>query len=155
MNRKPIELHIVEGTKPEYKGVQPLPEKLRKRIPKAEWVDNPDGWDKERFINETADFLFEAYGIGNDQDRHTLGMLADQIETYIQCTKAMNEQGLIQENNGGSTVGANPHFSIRAKTMTIIIQLMNELGLTPRSRLAAQKASEDSPAAKFLKGPKG
>lgn len=155
MNRKPLELHLVEGTKPEYKGVGLLPEKLRKRIPKAEWVDNPQGWDKAKFLDETADFLFDAYGIGNDQDRHTLGMLADQIETYIQCTEQLKVQGLLQENNGGSTVGANPHFGIRAKTMTIIIQLMNELGLTPRSRLASQKSAEDSPAAKFLKGPKG
>ena len=154
MNRKPIELHLVDGTKPEYKGVQPLPEKLRKRIPKAEWVDNPDAWDKSKFIEETGDFLFDAYGIGNDQDRHTLGMLADNIETYILCTQALKTQGLLQENNGGSTVGANPHFGIRAKTMTIIIQLMNELGLTPRSSLASQKAPEDCAAAKFLKGPK-
>jgi hypothetical protein len=37
--------------------------------------------------------------------------------------------------------------------MTLIIQLMNELGLTPRSRLSAGKQEEDSPVAQFLKGP--
>lgn len=155
MNRKPIELHLVEGTRPEYSGVQPLPEKLRKRIPEAEWVSNPDAWDRARFIEETANFLYEVYNIGTDQDRHTLAMLADQIDTYVLCVKAIREQGLVSEYNGGNTVGANPHISVRAKALTQIIQLMNELGLTPRSRLASQKPQEDSAVSKFLKGPKG
>ena len=37
--------------------------------------------------------------------------------------------------------------------MTLIIQIMNELGLTPRSRLSSGKAESDSPVAQFLKGP--
>ena len=155
MNRKPIELHLVEGTKPEYKWVQPLPEKIRKRIPKAEWVDNPDGWDKNKFIEETAEFLFTVYGIGNEQDKHTLGMLADYIDLYIQCNRAIAEEGLIAEQNGGTTRGANPHITIRYNTMTTILKLMNELGLTPKSRLAAGKVEDESPIARFLKGPKG
>lgn len=155
MNRKPIELHIVEGTKPEYAGVHPLPEKLRKRIPEAEWLANPDAWDRSRFIEETADFLYDVYNIGTDQDRHTLALLADQIDTYVLCVKALREQGLVTEHNGGTTVGANSHVAIRNKTLTLIIQLMNELGLTPRSRLASPKPQEDSAVSKFLKGPKG
>lgn len=154
MNRKPIELHIVDGTKPEYAGVTLLPEKLRKRIPEAEWVTSYQ-FDKKQFITETADFLFDAYGIGNDQDRHTLAMLADHIETYVECNRAIKEQGLVAEQNGGTTVGANPHLTIRHKTLTLIIQLMNELGLTPRSRLASTKPKDDTAVARFLKGPKG
>ena len=155
MNRKPIELHLVEGTKPEYAGVQPLPEKLRKRIPQAEWLANPDAWDRTRFIEETADFLFEVYGIGNEQDRHTLAMLADHIDTYVLCVKALREEGLVADYNDGKTIGPNPHIAIRNKTLSLIIQLMNELGLTPRSRLASPKPNEDTAVAKFLKGPKG
>jgi len=30
---------------------------------------------------------------------------------------------------------------------------MNEMGLTPRSRLASNKTEDNSPVAKFLKGP--
>lgn len=155
MNRKPIELHLVDGTKPEYEGAKPIPEKLRKRIPEAEWLSNPDAWDRSRFIQETADYLYDVYNIGTDQDRHTLAMLADHIDTYVLCVKAIRAEGLVSEYNDGKTVGPNPHLTIRNKTLSLIIQLMNEMGLTPRSRLASPKPQEDSAVSKFLKGPKG
>ncbi len=130
-----------------------LPDNLKKRIPKAEWVDNPEAWDKIQFIEETAEFLYNVYGIGNDQDKHTLAMLADHIDTYVKCTDAIKRGGIVSKFNDGKTVGPNPYLSVRNKTMTLIIQLMNELGLTPRSRLSAGKQEEDSPVAQFLKGP--
>jgi P27 family predicted phage terminase small subunit len=116
-------------------------------------VDNPASWDKGKFIEETSEFLYEVYGIGNDQDKHTLAMLADHIDTYVKCTMAINKGGIVTTFNNGQTVGPNPYLSVRNKTMTLIIQIMNELGLTPRSRLAAGKAEENSPVAQFLKGP--
>lgn len=130
-----------------------LPDNLKKRIPKAEWVDNPEAWDKTQFIEETSEFLYNVYGIGNDQDKHTLAMLADHIDTYVKCTEAIKRGGIVSKFNDGKTVGPNPYLSVRNKTMTLIIQLMNELGLTPRSRLSAGKQEEDSPVAQFLKGP--
>lgn len=153
MNKKPPELHIVDGTTPRKGMPSALPDNLRKRIPKAEWLDDPDAWNKDAFIRETADFLYDVYGIGNDQDKHTLAMLADHIETYIRCTRAIQKNGIITTFNGGQTVGPNPYLSVRNKTMTLIIQLMNELGLTPRSRLSAGKQENDSPLSQFLKGP--
>ena len=130
-----------------------LPDNLKKRIPKAEWMDNPSAWDKKQFIEETSEFLYNVYGIGNDQDKHTLAMLADHIDTYIICTEGIKREGLVIDFNDGKTTGPSPYLSIRNKTMTLIIQLMNELGLTPRSRLSAGKQEEDSPVAQFLKGP--
>lgn len=153
MNRKPPELHIVDGTKSRRNNSILLPEGIKKRIPKAEWLDNPDAWDKTKFIEETAEFLFNVYGIGNDQDKHTLAMLADHIELYVKCTKGINKNGIVTSFNGGVTLGPNPYIPIRNKTMTLIIQLMNELGLTPRSRLTAGKMEESSPLTQFLKGP--
>ena len=44
MNKLPIELHLVHGTKPEHNPIV-LPESVKKRIPQAEWMDNPDAWD--------------------------------------------------------------------------------------------------------------
>jgi phage terminase small subunit len=61
--------------------------------------------------------------------------------------------GIITRFNNGQTVGPNPYLTVRNKTMTLIIQLMNEMGLTPRSRLSAGKMEEDSPVSQFLKGP--
>jgi len=153
MNKKPPELHIVDGTTPRKGMPSSLPDNLKKRIPKAEWVDDPASWNKSKFIEETANFLYEVYGIGNDQDKHALAMLADHIDTYVQCSKAIKKGGVITTFNNGQTVGPNPYLSVRNKTTTLIIQLMNELGLTPRSRLSAGKQENDSPLAQFLKGP--
>ena len=153
-NKLPPELHIVKGTKGENQGVL-LPESIRKRIPPAEWLDNPQAWNKRQFILETADFLYVTYGIGNDQDKHTITMLADQIDLYIKCNKGISEQGIIAEYNDGKTVGPSPYVTIREKTLAKIILLMNELGLTPRSRLNSGKVQENTQVAKFLRGPKG
>lgn len=153
MNKKPPELHVVDGTTPRKGRAAPMPSELKKRIPKAEWVDNPSAWDKDKFIEETAEFLYSVYGIGNDQDKHTLGMLADHIELYVQCTRGIKKNGVVTQFNDGKTIGPNPYISIRNKTMTLIIQLMNELGLTPRSRLGAGKVEDSSPLQQFLKGP--
>ena len=62
---------------------------------------------------------------------------------------------MVTKFNNGQTVGPNPYISIRNKTMSLIIQLMNELGLTPRSRLSAGKMEEDTPLSKLMRGPKG
>jgi P27 family predicted phage terminase small subunit len=80
-------------------------------------------------------------------------MLADHIETYIRCTKNIKSNGIITRFNNGQTIGPNPYLTVRNKTMTLIIQIMNELGLTPRSRLSAGKSEENSPVAQFLRGP--
>lgn len=154
MNKLPPELHVVNGSKGQNQGVD-LPKSIKARIPKAEWVDNPDAWDKDKFIEETAEFLFKVYGIGNDQDKHSLGFLADQIDTYVECCKMIPKGALVIKQNGGKTVGPNPYLTVRQNTLRTIIQLMNELGLTPRSRLSSGAQEEDSPISKFLRGPKG
>lgn len=156
MNRKPPELHIIDGTKSRrHKQAAMIPGSMKRRIPKAEWVDDPASWDKSKFIEETANFLYDVYGIGNDQDKHTLAMLADHIDLYVKCTKGIQKNGVVTKFNNGQTVGPNPYISIRNKTMSLIIQLMNELGLTPRSRLSAGKMEEDTPLSKLMRGPKG
>ena len=60
---------------------------------------------------------------------------------------------LVIPQNNNATLAPSPWLSIRNKTTTLIIQLMNELGLTPRSRLSSGKMEDNSPVAKFLKGP--
>ena len=132
-----------------------IPSNIKKRIPQAEWLENPENWNRQNFINETSDFLYSVYGIGSDQDKHTLAILADHIETYVECSKDIKAHGVVATFNNGQTVGPSPYISIRNKTTTLIIQLMNELGLTPRSRLTSNKVEDDSSFAKLLKGPRG
>lgn len=153
-NKLPGELHLINGSKGMNQGGL-LPESVRGRIPVAEWMDNPDAWDKTKFVNETAEFMYAVYGIGSEQDRHTLAMLADQIDTYIVCDKHIAAEGHVVEFNEGKTIGANPYVTIRKQTLSLILQLMNEMGLTARSRFAKTKVEDDSPAAKFLRGVKG
>jgi phage terminase small subunit len=153
-NKLPPELHLVHGTKGENQGI-PLPDTVKKRIPYADWLDHPEQFDKKKFIQETADFLFEVYGIGSDQDKHTLAMLADQIELYVSCNTQMNMADIVISTNDGKTLAPHPVISIRNNAIKLSIQLMNELGLTPRSRLSSGKPQDDSAVAKFLKGPKG
>jgi P27 family predicted phage terminase small subunit len=153
MNRKPPELHIVDGTTSRRGNSFQLPESIRKRVPEAEWMNDPDAWDRNRFVAETSEFLFTVYGIGNDQDKHTLAMLADQIDLYVKCSKGIDKNGVVTTYNDGKTIGANPYIAVRNKALTLIIQLMNEMGLTPRSRLAAGKVESESIASKFLKSP--
>lgn len=154
MNKLPPELHIVNGSKGMNQGTA-LPESIKCRIPQADWLDNPDAWDRRKFIEETSEFLYKAYGIGNDQDKHALSFLAEQIDTYIECKKSLQKTGIIARFNNGKTIGPNPYLTVRQNSLKTIIQLMNELGLTPRGRLNSGKVEESSPVAKFLRGPKG
>ena len=153
MNRKPPELHLVDGTTPRKGRSILLPETIKKRIPKADWLDNPDAWDKDVFITETSEFLYTVYGIGNDQDKHVLAMLAGYMDTYISCSKAIAKSGIVTKFNNGATIGPNPYLTIKNKTQVIIVQLMNELGLTPRGRLCAGKTESNSPMSIFMQGP--
>ncbi len=150
-NKLPAEVHAVHGSRGMNAGIL-IPEKLKNRIPFAEWAKNPASFSKQRFVDETAQYLFDIYGIGTDQDRHTLTMLADQMQTYIDARSEQDKQPLVVEINNGKTLCANPYIGIANKAMENCIKLMNELGLTPKSRLAANKLEDSSPLADFLKG---
>jgi phage terminase small subunit len=150
-NRLPPELHLVHGTKAEHKAL-PLPEKVRLRVPKADWLDDPQNWNRSVFIKETSDFLWETYGIGSDQDKHVLAALATQIEIYIKCWEGVQKKGILTVFNNGATVGPNPFLTAGDKALSRAIVLMNELGLTPRGRLAS-KGTEGGKYSSLLKGP--
>ena len=150
-NKLPVELHLVHGTK----GMNPgklLPDDVKMRIPKAYWLENPDLWDEDKFIADTSDFLYKVYGIGAEQYQHTLAMLADHITTYVKCRKGLKNSHLIVQYNDGKTMGPNPLLNLRDKVTPRIITLMNELGLTPRGKLAGT-ASEDIELGDLMHGP--
>lgn len=150
----PAEIHLIKGTKGMNPGVL-LPESVKARIPFAEWANHPEKFTREKFVEETAAYLHEVYGIGSEQDRHTLMMLADQLQTYIDARSQQGAHPLVVEINGGKTFAPNPYISVSNEAMKNVIKLMNELGLTPKSRLSGNKPEENSPVAKFLRGPKG
>lgn len=134
----PPNLHLIHGTK-KNENINALTKNLRSRIPKAAWLDNPDAWDKDLFIQETSVFLWETYGVGFDQDKHLLAALANQLDIYIKCMKGVAKGGIITQFNAGQTVGPNPFLTAGDKALTKVIALMNELCLTPKSRAGATK----------------
>lgn len=149
----PPELHIVRGTKGLNQG-SALPDNIKKRIPFSEWIDSPDDWDEKRFISETSEFLWETYNIGSEQHRHILQMLADQMTIYIRCKKGIKQNGIVTTFNNGKTVGANPYVSVMKESLTKIIALMNELGLTPKSQFDRKGTSSDTSYSNLLGGVK-
>ena len=150
-HKLPPEIHAVHGSKGMNAGIL-LPQKIKARIPFATWGDNPDSFSRKKFVEDTANYLYEVYGIGSEQDQHTLTMLADQMQVYVDAKKQQDTMPLVIEMNGGKTLAPNPYITIANKAMENCIKLMNELGLTPKSRLAANKLEDSSPLADFLKG---
>lgn len=150
----PPEIHLIKGSKGMNQGVL-LPESIKVRIPFAEWANQPETFTKEKFVKETGNYLYEVYGIGSDQDRHTLMMLADQLETYIQARNQQSKHPLVVKINDGKTFAPNPYIAVANEAMKNCVRLMNELGLTPKSRLSAGRAEDESPMAKLMRGPKG
>ena len=153
-NKLPPEIHKHKGTKGVNAGIL-LPESLKNRIPFAEWGDNPDLFNKKEFVSQTSQYLYDVYGIGTDQDRHTLMMLANQMQTYVDAIKEQKKHPLVIKINAGKTFAPNPYIAIANKAMDNAIKLMNELGLTPKSRLAQGKLEDGSQLSKFLAGPLG
>lgn len=152
-SKLPPEVHLVAGTahRARNMGVV-LPDKIKARIPFAEWADNPESFTREQFISETSQYLHTVYGIGTEQDRHVLMMLADQLQMYIDARREHIKHPLVIKINGGKTFAPNPYIAIANKAMDNCIRLMGELGLTPKSRLSADKTDETSPYAELLKG---
>lgn len=151
INEKPL-LSVVQTTGA---GRPSSEELLRSRVPTAEWVANPSSWNVEEFIEEISKYLFDTYGIVEFHNRHAIAILAGHMDTYIQCTVAINEQGLLTDYNEETALSINKYLTIRQKVMPMIISLMNELGLTPKSKLTPKATANNNTLAKILKGPKG
>lgn len=136
----PSELRIIRATE---KTAAPV-EKIKARVPQADWLENPDSWNASKFIQETADFMYEIYGIDADQDKHLLAMLADQISIYVEAKKGIARDGIVSEFNGGKTLGASPYFSVMKEALNKIVTLMNELGLTPKGRMGKTTTNDNT-----------
>jgi P27 family predicted phage terminase small subunit len=136
----PSELRIVRTADKTDAPIQ----KIQARVPQADWLENPDAWDASRFIKETADFMYEIYGIDADQDKHLLAMLADQISIYVEAKKGIARDGIVAEFNGGKTMGASPYFAVMKESLNKIVTLMNELGLTPKGRMGKTTTNDNT-----------
>jgi len=110
---------------------------------------NLNSWDKKKFISEVSAYMRK---VGNtNQDEISILILAENIDTFVTCTREIEKNGLIVIHSNG-VAGKNHHFEIRDKSLSKIITLMSELGLTPKRRKASPSPRDDDWDA-FLKGP--
>ena len=58
--RIPVEVHAIHGTRGTKMGKK-LPEQPKQRITFAEWAENPAAFNASKFVQETADYLYEVY----------------------------------------------------------------------------------------------
>lgn len=154
---------IMEKTTPDLKLVtsvetdasKALQARVQDTVPHVDWLDQPETWEKKKFINDTKQYILDLYGHAHTYDHQLLTLLADYMETYIACNIALKNEPLIALYNGGKTYGPNPHFAVRTECLKNIIKMLSELGLTPKSKLTKNKPQGSSSVAKLLRGPKG
>ena len=151
----PSNLHIIRGADEEYFDIASDIES-KKRIPHAEWLDDPSAWNEKDFIKETSELLFQLYGNSCFIDRHLLGLLASEISMYIQCLEGIKKDEIVATFNNGKTTGANPYISIKNDTITKILALMNQFGLSPKERLkngVSEPTAESKNLANLMRWP--
>jgi phage terminase small subunit len=106
----------------------------------TEWLSKPESWNKELFTSEVMTFIENTQGHNAYPNIVLIGLLTHQIDIYVQCTRQIEQSGLIEAYNKGATYGPSIHFSMADKVLNRILQLMKELGLTPSHRIGSVKA---------------
>jgi len=127
-----------------------------KKIPIANWLHDPDSFNKEHFYKETIEFLFKIYSNAADIDKHLVAMLADTLETYIECKKVLDKQGYVIEFNDGKTLGTNPLYKTMDNAVGSYISITNELQISIKARLkngAKEPTEVDEALKKLMRGP--
>ena len=127
-----------------------------KKIPIANWLHDPDSFNKEHFYKETIEFLFSIYSNAADIDKHLVVMLADTLETYIECKKVLDKQGYVIEFNDGKTLGTNPLYKTMDNAVSSYISITNELQISLKARIKngiKEPGELDETIKKLMRGP--
>ena len=119
------------------------------------WLTEPDAWDKSFFSSEVVRFIEQTQGVNAFPNLILIGMLAQQIDLYVQCTRQIASHGLLEFYNKGATSGPSLYFSIADKALNRILQLMKELGITPAHRIGTVRltSADALEFESFMSGP--
>jgi phage terminase small subunit len=128
--KTPIEIRRSQNIRVRTKLAE-IPDAMRCRIPVAEWSDKPESFCRTQFIEETSLFIEKVYGFEPMSYQYLVGLLADQMQTYIDATIGFRESGCAIVVNEKQSVW----LTMRSTATQNIIRLMREAGLTPASRL--------------------
>ena len=118
--------------------------------PMPDWIANPQSWNQQEFIAATSAYLYQKNGNVDIADGHLLGILASQIEIYVECVMKLRADGLVTTFNGGMTSGPSPHIAIADKVLHRCVQIMKELELSPKSRDGYKSNYQCSPELQSL-----
>jgi P27 family predicted phage terminase small subunit len=100
--------------------------------------------------------LFAIYSNAADIDKHLVGMLADTLETYIECKKVLDKEGYVIEFNDGKTLGTNPLYKTMDNAVSSYISLTNELQISLKARVkngVREPTEVDETLKKLMRGP--
>lgn len=97
---------------------------------------------------------FDKEGKLNSLDQLSLYILANNINTYLQCEEKIEEKGIMAVSSYGNE-SVSPFVNLQKQTQNQIVQILKEMGLTlnSRSRINLNESNDlsDSPILNFLK----
>lgn len=96
---------------------------------------------QKKFTNDIVTFIEQSQGVNAYPSMVLIGMLAHQIDLYVQCTHQLAQAGLVEEYNKGVTSGPSLYFSMADKALNRVLQLMKELGLTPSHQIGTVRST--------------
>jgi phage terminase small subunit len=145
----PSSFHIVHSTP---KKRRPI---VAPKVLTSDWLTSPEAWEKEKFSSNIVEFIEQTQGLNAYPDMVLIGMLAHQIDLYVECSRQLAQKGLVADYNKGVTSGPSLYFSMADKALNRILQIMKELGLTPGHRVGVVRSTtpEALELEAFLAGP--
>ena len=127
-SKLPANLHIVKerpSTPTELVNISLGPSK---------WLSDPGAWSQDEFLAEVEQAMRESHGETMELDRYLLALLGSQAEIYVRCWRDIQVAGLTTTYNAGQTPGKNPSVAIADRALRQVVNLLDELGVTPNNR---------------------
>lgn len=140
----PENLHIVQNRP------TTVVEKVRAGLGEAQWLNDPEAWDRAKFVEQIEQALLDSHGSTVQFDQLLVGLLVTQVELYVRCWSSIKAEGLVTTFNAGATHGRNLHIGMADNALLKGVNLLNELALTPKTR-APQRTN--GKYARLLSGP--
>lgn len=111
------------------------PDEVLQKLNVEDWDSNYENWDKVKFAESVGEYLAKYVPESHEFDRHLIAILAIEMDTYVKCYLALQEEGLVIEDSKGNVVGQSPYARMMLKQLGSIRRLRKELKLMPMDRL--------------------
>jgi phage terminase small subunit len=112
----------------------PPPQAVRFVLGEAAWLNDPEAWDRAKFVSQIEQAMIDSHGTSVQIDELLVGLLVTQVELYVMCWANIRTQGLVMTFNAGATPGKNLHIGMADRALRQVVKLLGELALTPNRR---------------------